>query len=750
MPRKKNSPARTLIPLAVLLVGVGIAILIAQSGSKKPSPGPASPDSIAQTAPEPADAATLSPPEQGEPDEPASVPTPADTPAEPLPGLHARPLDTPVDLGFIGSLDPDSGYELEANISPLGAGLASLSLTNHYTTLERTEHVTIQEEQEVRIGASVATAVPFALTAVIVNGERVDLTSGPNGEQVWGLRKGGRVGELEAVIVDEHDTPVLRIERTIALEPGSHDIAITQRAVNLTDRDLQIRWIHSGPMSFQSDTGGYGGDKRRARFGYWLDPKAQASDPAVSSNELVMPMQTLVGVEKNSAGVPFIPVSKQIWPNRLSEKKGLRPVWFGITGRYFGVAVHPLADPNSTNKVMPVESISRFAGVTPDTPAGTSRRDLLKNAVVIALLESKLMDVPAGASASFNLGAYTGPLSRSAINEEPIAKSMGLDGLVLYNFGGMCAWCTFQPLAHLLLAILKFLDALTGDWGIAIIILVIIVRTCLHPITRWSQIRLQRFGAQMQAIAPKMQKLKEKYGDDKQKLQQETTKLWKEEGVNPAGALGCLPMFLQSPVWIALYATLYFAVELRHQPAFYGVFQKFGGWPFLADLSQSDNAIPLGTGFSVFGLAHIDSINLLPILLGLVFYFHQKFLTPPSTATMTPEQESTQKMVKVMTVVMFPLIMYAAPSGLSLYFITNSTLAIVENKWIRAHMNKHGLLDPDKIREQAKARRQSGYLARLQQLAAQQQERQQTSKRMMRRVKNVAPDRRDPKYKKRK
>ncbi|MCL4220015.1 MAG: membrane protein insertase YidC [Phycisphaerales bacterium] len=743
---KQKSTLRLIVPLVILLAGVGVAILVAQTGGKPRSSQPQpTPDAVA-------DQTTQAQPRPAE--QPGEKPAPVEpeTRVVPIEGLHARVAPGPVDLGTLGSVQQDSGYEVRAVISPLGAGLESLELTGHFEDLDRLQHVMLQKTQPLRLGQAEATAVPFALTALVVNGTRVDLTSGPAGEPVWTRRAGGGPGELEATILDAEGREIVRIERTLRVQPRSHMVEIVQRAVNLTGEPLSIRWVHTGPVSFESSGGGYGGDKRRLRFGYWLNPKAQANDPAVLSYEFTEPLPSVVGVHRAPNGLYTATVSEEVWPNPVSTKRGLRLVWMGITGRYFGVALHPLVDASTTDKTLNAERVLRIAGVDPATPINADRNDILKGAVVLGLLESRAVSVPAGGSASFDLGAYAGPLSRSAINEEPMAKSLGLDGLVLYNFGGMCAWCTFQPLARLLLAVLRSVDSFTGDWGISIIILVIIVRTILHPVNRWSQIRVQRFGAQMQGIAPKMQKIKEKFKDDPKRQQQETTKLWKEEGINPAGMLGCLPMFLQSPIWIALYATLYFAVELRHQPAFYGVFQKINGWPFLADLSQSDNAIPLGHTVNLW-LVSFSAINLLPILLGLVFYFHQKYLTPPTTATLTPEQESTQKMVKIMTVVMFPVLMYAAPSGLSLYFITNSVLAIGENKWIRHHMNKHGLLDPDKIREQARARRQGGFLARLQQLAQQQQAGQQASNRMMRRVKNVAPDKPDrgePKFKKRK
>jgi YidC/Oxa1 family membrane protein insertase len=155
-----------------------------------------------------------------------------------------------------------------------------------------------------------------------------------------------------------------------------------------------------------------------------------------------------------------------------------------------------------------------------------------------------------------------------------------------------------------------------------------------------------------------------------------------------------------------VYSVIFYAVELRHEGAFYGLFQAVTGgkWHFLADLASADRAIDFGTSFKIpllsTMLGPISSLNILPLILGAVFFVHQKYLTPPSTAQLTPEQEQQQKIVKWMSVIMFPLFMYNSPAGLSLYFITNSTLAIFESKWIRAHAEKHGLLDLDKMRQE--------------------------------------------------
>jgi YidC/Oxa1 family membrane protein insertase len=187
------------------------------------------------------------------------------------------------------------------------------------------------------------------------------------------------------------------------------------------------------------------------------------------------------------------------------------------------------------------------------------------------------------------------------------------------------------------------------------------------------------------------------------------------------------PCSSRPPIWIALYATLYYAFELRQQPAFYGVFQSLtgGSWAFLADLAEPDHAMWFkGKGYHLWLISDmmgpITGLNILPLVWGAVFWVHQKYLTPPSTGTMSPEQEQQQKIIKVMSVVMLPVFMYNAPSGLLVYFLTNSVLAIIENHWIREHVKKHDLLNPEKYKKQRKT--QGGFMQRLQRLAEQRQQ----------------------------
>jgi YidC/Oxa1 family membrane protein insertase len=154
-------------------------------------------------------------------------------------------------------------------------------------------------------------------------------------------------------------------------------------------------------------------------------------------------------------------------------------------------------------------------------------------------------------------------------------------------------------------------------------------------------------------------------------------------------------MVLQMPIWMALYAVLYIAFELRQQPAFFGIFQAISpDWAFLGDLSSPDRFIALPVSVNLY-LFTLESINLVPLLMGVVFWLQQKYSAPP-TAALTPEQEQQQKIMKVMMPIMFPIMLYNAPSGLTLYIMTSTFIGFLESKRIRAQIETMDLLKSGK------------------------------------------------------
>ncbi len=214
--------------------------------------------------------------------------------------------------------------------------------------------------------------------------------------------------------------------------------------------------------------------------------------------------------------------------------------------------------------------------------------------------------------------------------------------------------------AKLLLAILNFFYEWTiPNYGIAIILLTLLVRLIVFPLTWKSMVSMKK----MQKLAPEIEKLKAEIGDNQQELQKRMMELYRERGVNPLG--GCFPLFLQLPVFIALYRMLWSAVELRGA--------EFILW--MKDMSQPDRLLDLP--FSIpfpFSGGHLESINLLPILMGISMYLSQKW-TPGASAVQTPQQRIMMNIMPIF----FTLICYNMASGLSLYILVSTLLGIAQN-----------------------------------------------------------------------
>jgi YidC/Oxa1 family membrane protein insertase len=246
------------------------------------------------------------------------------------------------------------------------------------------------------------------------------------------------------------------------------------------------------------------------------------------------------------------------------------------------------------------------------------------------------------------------------------------------GFSKFCGMCTFQWLISFLVMLLTAFHLVLRDWGLAIICLVLLVRLLLHPITKKSQVHMVK----MQKMGPEMEKLKKKYADDKDALAKAQMQFYKEQGMTPV--LGCLPMFLQMPIWIALWNCLQSTLELRHAPFLYGL-------TWIKDLSKPDYLIHFAHPIPLIFSMHLAGINILPLLLAVVFYVQSKF--QPKPAALTPEQAQQQKMMVVMSTALFPIMLYTGPSGLNLYILTSTAFGIMESKVIRRHIKEREELE---------------------------------------------------------
>ena len=230
-------------------------------------------------------------------------------------------------------------------------------------------------------------------------------------------------------------------------------------------------------------------------------------------------------------------------------------------------------------------------------------------------------------------------------------------------FDRAIAWGWFWFLAQPIFRLLDWLFRYTGNFGVAIICLTLIVRTAMFPIAQ----RQFASMAKMRLLMPKMKELQARFKDDKVKQQQEVMALYAKEKVNPLA--GCLPVFLQIPIFFSLYKALFVTIEMRHQP--------FVGW--IKDLSAPDPLTPVNLfGLLPFTPPAFIAIGVLPLLLGVTYYYQQK-LNPQ------PMDEMQAKIFQFMPVVL-TFIMAPFAAGLIIYW-TTSNLVTIAQQWflLRRH-----------------------------------------------------------------
>ncbi len=346
-------------------------------------------------------------------------------------------------------------------------------------------------------------------------------------------------------------------------------------------------------------------------------------------------------------------------------------LWAGTLSVYFDALVRPMPlDKSSSPKY--IEKISSYS-FNPDAESYDRHGGMTFFTGELSVDAGKTLDLP-------NL-AYFGPRWRSVLDDEHYAAfPLGFNNSLVLT-SGPCSFCTFPILINGLVKLLGFFHFITRDWGLAIICLVILVRAILHPITKKSQVSMMRMGK----LGPEMERLKKKYENDKDELNRQMMALYKDQGIGMY--LGCLPMFLQMPIWIALWSALQSTFELRQA-------QFLWGYTWIHDLARPDRLLswnPVHIPLGMIGTYTVSSLNILPLFMGVVMFLQQKYTPqPPST---TPEQEAQKKMMLWMSTLLFPLFLYSGPSGLNLYILTSTTIGIIESKRIRAHIKQQEELE---------------------------------------------------------
>ena len=304
--------------------------------------------------------------------------------------------------------------------------------------------------------------------------------------------------------------------------------------------------------------------------------------------------------------------------------EGMQVNWISLKARYFSLIMKPpLSFKTAYSNMLPDKRLQSHIGSADFTIAPNS-------------------------SVTHDFILYAGP------NEHDKMQSLklGIEDSLYLGFTG--------SIGRILFVILKYIHVVVRNWGLAIIFLTVLINILMFPLT-FKGIKAMK---QMQALQPKIEALRKahKGKGDSQKLNKEVMELYRKYKINPMG--GCLPLILQMPVFFALYQVLMRSIELR-------------GAPFLwiKDLSQPDRLIVFKDSIPFVG----NELNILPILMAIAMFFQQKLSTPPQAGS-NDQMVQQQKMMLIFMPILFGFMFYHLPSGLVMYWLTNTLLTLGEQE----------------------------------------------------------------------
>ncbi len=321
------------------------------------------------------------------------------------------------------------------------------------------------------------------------------------------------------------------------------------------------------------------------------------------------------------------------------QKFGSAVRWLGFTDKYWAVTLVP-------------EQNIEFIGNFSDNPR--NGRDIYQT----DFLSQAAVQVPAGGTAKSTSRLFAGAKVVSMIDDYQ-------DRLGIENFELLIDWGWFYFVTKPLFYVIDFFFKLVGNFGVAILLVTVCIKTVFLPLANKSYASMSK----MKKLQPEVTKLRERYGDDKAKMQQEMMAMYKKEKVNPMS--GCWPIMVQIPVFFALYKVLFGTIEMRHAPFF--------GW--IQDLSAPDPT----SLFNLFGLIPWDPPTLMlvgvwPILMGITMFIQMRLNPPPP--------DPTQAMIFNWMPLFFTFLLASFPAGLIIYWAWNNLLSVIQQYII---MRRHGV-----------------------------------------------------------
>ena len=584
-----------------------------------------------------------------------------EAPSAEAPAVASAPQVQPATTGYfgaiggddqtpsVGSTDPASGFKFQVEFDSRGAAIRTATFSG-YRDRDHKDPQPLVFLSPVGAGAGREVLAMANRAFVLVDqGQKLDLsrlnwkTLGPETSE-----DGGRTVSFEARIVDDSNADVLKLTKSYHVRPDTFLLECTLAVENLTDAQQKVRYDLTGPAGLERE--GFRADMRKAVAGY-RNGQGQVISGRRDKKALLK-AQTLQDREP------------------LPKRGSGQFLWLAATNKYFAAILRPVPDANETYCDWVAGRTGAFYN-----PDGDHKADSGDETIGVNVSTTTATLGAAGQAAStrtYQFQLYLGPKDKSLFDKNELYRDLGFVQTIDF-MSCCCPSSIINPLAFGILAIMKAMYSFIGNYGIVIIILVFLMRLIMHPITKKSQVSMSK----MSKLAPRAEEIKKKYANNKAELNKRLMELYREQGASPI--TGMLPMFVQMPIWIALWSAVYTSIDLRG-----AAFLPF----WITDLSVPDALVRFATvTVPVLGWK-IESLNLLPLMMGVAFYLQQKLMPSQASASTNPQMAQQQKMMMIMMPLLFPLMLYNAPSGVNLYIMSSTFAGVIEQYVIRKHIRE--------------------------------------------------------------
>ena len=576
--------------------------------------------------------------------------------------------DFPTQTVTLGSSDVETGYVLQVELTSVGASVQSATLTDpRYPVAENPEKIKPRPQLRVvgnnlarddsikpLLKGRAALTVDLSMESVDEAFAKQDIRASlrtlnwelletekdvDNSDVISGATFGivspdgslevRKIFQLQRVPADRISEPGIR-----QIYGSAYQLNVSIQLRNLSRKTIAAQYALQGPVGLPLEDVENARKYRDIKVGF-LDEYGAVSAELLTASALAKDV-------KNE-----------------SVEEWTKPVQYaGVDVQFFAALIVPAGDQVARQT---------FATVTPTVV--TLDQESERSDISLELKSSEL-EIPADGLVQHDFQMFLGPKSQELL------APFKADTIIDYGW--------FGSISHVMTWLLKTFHGWGVHYGIAIIMLTILVRGMMFPISR----KQAASSKKMKDLQPQLTAIREKYKDDKQKLAQAQMELYREADFNPFA--GCLPVFLQLPIFISLYQALNNWVDLR-----------MASFLWVDNLAAPDALFEMGFSIPFLG----SDFNLLPLITVVLFYAQQKMFMPPPT---TDEMAMQQKMMNFMMIFM-GFLFYRVPAGLCVYFIASSAWGMSERKLLEYLPEKP--VDPAKLEK--KKKKKDGFFGKL-------------------------------------